>query len=115
MPGGLGQHRLGPGAVADVARPGPGRVVLLIAEVLGHLLAQRRLDHRLRELLEQPVRAGQRQALLLGHPDQLDRGLLLSRLLGRLLLRHVIQCRSHQPPTLLAELRSACQAGNTVT
>src|SRR5512133_1234561 len=29
LPGGLGQHRLGPGTVADVARPSTGRVVLL--------------------------------------------------------------------------------------
>src|SRR4051794_24219641 len=33
--------------------------VLGIAEVFGHLLVQRRLQHRLGELLEQPVQAGQ--------------------------------------------------------
>jgi hypothetical protein len=38
--------------------------------------------------------------------------LLLSGLLSRLLLRHIIQCRHYG--TFLAEHRSACQAGNTV-
>ena len=77
LPRRLGEHRLRSGAVADVARPGTGRVVLLIAQVLGHLLVQRGLEHRLGQLLEQPVRAGQRQTLLLRQPDQLGRGLLL--------------------------------------
>ena len=35
-------------------------------QVLGHLLIQSGLEHRLGELLEQPVRAGQRQSLLPG-------------------------------------------------
>jgi len=78
--------------------------VFLIAQVLSHLLAQSGLNHRLRELFEQPVRAGQRQALLLGQPDQIDRSRLFRRLLSILLLRHIIQCRRHQTPTLLAEL-----------
>ena len=42
----------------------------------------------------------QRRALRPGHPDQLDRGLLLSLLL----LRHIVQCRRHQTPTLPAGL-----------
>jgi hypothetical protein len=87
-------------------------MVLLITEVLGHLLVQRGLEHRLGQLFEQPIRPGQRQALFLGQPHQLDRGLLLSGLLSRLLLGHAIQCRHHG--TFLAEHRSACQAGNTV-
>jgi len=77
VPARLGQHRLGPRALADVARPDTVRIMLFIAQVLGHLLAQRGLDHRLRQLLEQTVPAGQRQALLLGQPDQLDRPLRL--------------------------------------
>jgi hypothetical protein len=36
--GGVGQHRLGPGAVADIARAHARRVMFLIAQVLGHLL-----------------------------------------------------------------------------
>jgi hypothetical protein len=59
----LGQHRFRPGAVADIARSGTSRIVLLIAQVLGHLLAQRGLEHRLGQLLEQPVRTSQRQTL----------------------------------------------------
>jgi hypothetical protein len=86
--------------------------VFLIAEVLGHLFIERGLEHRLGQLFEQPIRPGQRQALFLSQPNQLDRGLLLSRPLSRPLLRHIIQCRHHG--TFLAEHRSACQAANTV-
>jgi hypothetical protein len=103
LAGVLRQHRLRPGAVADVACPGAGRVVLLITQVLGHLLVQRGLQHRFRQLLEQPVRARQRQSLLPGHADQLNRSLPLCRLFVGLLLRHAIQCRRHQTPTLPAE------------
>ena len=41
----------------------------LVTEVLGHLLVQRRLEHVLREQLQQPVRAGQLQpaSLRLSH------------------------------------------------
>jgi hypothetical protein len=55
------QHLFGTGPVADVpaARALAGRVVLLITQVLGDLLVQRRLDHGLGQLLQQPVRAGQ--------------------------------------------------------
>lgn len=105
--GGVGQHGLGAGAVANVARPCLGRVVFLIAEVLGHLLIERGFEHRLGQLFEQPVGPGQRQALLLRQPDQLDRSLLLRGLLNRLLLGHIFQCRHHG--TFLAEHRSACQ------
>ena len=96
LPGGLGQHRLGPGPVADVGRvPVLGGTVLLMAQVLGHLLVQRGLQHALGELLEQPVRTGQGQALLLGQPDQLLGRQLLSRGLWLLLRTHNIQCRHH--------------------
>jgi len=92
---GLGQHRLGSGAVTDISRPGAGRVVLFVTEVFDHLLVQRGLDDRLGELFEQPIRARQRQAPFLGKPDQPDRGPLLSGLLRCLLLLHIIQCRCH--------------------
>lgn len=53
---GVGQHRLGPGAVADVARTRRRGGVLLVAQVLGHLLFQRRPEHLLGDRLQQPVR-----------------------------------------------------------
>jgi len=57
---GVGQDRLAPGAVADVAGVPLARgPVLLVAEVLGHLLVQGRLQDGLGELLQQPVRPGQ--------------------------------------------------------
>jgi hypothetical protein len=67
--------------------------MFLVTKVLGHLFGQRRLDDRLGQLFEQPVRAGQRQPPLPGLPHQLGRGLLLG---GRLLLLprcHIRQCR----------------------
>ena len=48
----LGEHRLGPGAVARVAAATAGRVVLVIAQVLGHLRVQRGLQHVLGQLVE---------------------------------------------------------------
>src|SRR4051812_22834038 len=54
LPGGFGQHRLRPGPVADVGGlPVLRSSVLLMLQVLAHLLVQRRLQHRLGELLEQ--------------------------------------------------------------
>jgi hypothetical protein len=49
---GLGQHRLRPGTVAHVPRLRVRRAVLLMTQVLGQLLVQRGLDHRLGQLLE---------------------------------------------------------------
>jgi hypothetical protein len=92
----MGQHRLGPGPVADVGRlRALEDPVLLMPQVLGHLLVQRRLQDVLGELLEQAARSGQGQALLLGKPNQLLGRNLLSRRLGLLLGGHVAQCRSH--------------------
>jgi len=75
---GLGQHRLAPTAVADVPGPGSGGIMLFVAEVLSDLLLQRRLDDSFGQLLEQPIRPGQGQPLLLSQPDQLG-GRLLAR------------------------------------
>lgn len=49
-------------AVADVPGRRPKPVTLGTAEMVGHLPAQGRLDHRLGQLLHQPVWAGQRQS-----------------------------------------------------
>jgi hypothetical protein len=54
----------------------PGRVVLLITEVLGHLLVQRGLEHRLGQLFEQLVGQSARQLLLLGQAHELGGGAL---------------------------------------
>ena len=61
MPGRFGQHRLRPRTIAHV-RGTTVKVglVLLMTEVLGHLFIQGGLEDRFRELLQQPVRAGQR-------------------------------------------------------
>jgi hypothetical protein len=79
--------------------------------VLGHLLVQRGLQDRFGQLLEQPVRPGQRQALFLGQPDQLDRSLLPADCSAFFL---VTSSSVVITATFLAEHRSACQAGNTV-
>jgi len=62
----LGQHRLLAAAVPDVPAARIGPAVLPMAKMLGHLLVQSGLEHRLGQLLQQPVRAGQGQALLPG-------------------------------------------------
>ena len=94
LPGGVGEHRLGPGAVADVARSGGGCLVFLVAEVLGQLLLQRGLQDGRGDRLEQPVRAGQVLTAGPGGLDQLpDRGLLGLAARGRLL--HLLRHRAH--------------------
>jgi hypothetical protein len=54
----VGVHRLWCHTVAAVARTAGGRLPARIANGLGQLRAQRRLDHPARELREQPARAG---------------------------------------------------------
>jgi hypothetical protein len=67
-----GQHLLGPGPIPDVPAAGALAcgIVLLIAQVPGHLLIQRGLDHGLGQLLQQPVRTSQRQAALAGNEPE---------------------------------------------
>jgi hypothetical protein len=82
----VGQHGLGPAAVAAVAAVLPGRVVLLIAEVVGDLALQRGLQNPLGQLLQQPALTGQLEPLAASsvhqHRDQL---LVRHRLGGQLL------------------------------
>jgi len=78
-PADVGEQRLAGHPVAAVARPAAGRVVLLIAEVFGHLLGQRPLQHRLRDLGQQTVRAEQLDPFRL-RPSQ--------QLIGQLLIHH---------------------------
>ena len=60
----IGDNRLGPGAVAHIRRFTPRlSLVLLKPQVLGDFLVQRRFQHILGKQLQQPIRAGQRQAL----------------------------------------------------
>lgn len=62
MPGGLGERRLGTGAVADIGRITlVSGTVLAMPQVLGHFLAERGFQHALGELLQQPLRPGQGQ------------------------------------------------------
>jgi hypothetical protein len=62
-----------------------------------------------------PIRTGQRQPRLPFQTHQLGRSQLLGRLLRLHPLRHIVRCRRHRTPTFLAERRSACQAGNTIS
>jgi hypothetical protein len=68
--GRIRHHRLRPGTVAHIRRLAAlTGLVLLMTEVLGQLLVQRRLENILGEQLQQTVRAGQLQTSLpcLGH------------------------------------------------
>ena len=75
----VGQHRLAGGAVAAVTRPAASRVVLLIAQVPGHLLSQRPLQHRLGHLRQQPIGAQQLGPLRLRLAQQLIGELLIDK------------------------------------
>jgi hypothetical protein len=93
----LGQQRLRADPVAGVGMVPPDRVVLVIAQMLGHLFLERSLEDLLGELAQQPVRAHQVDALRPGPRDQLLGHALLIQLGRLLLLRccHVVQRVSH--------------------
>lgn len=59
----IGQRGLGPGAVPCVAAVLPGRVVLVIAEMVGDLAPESGLQEPLGQLLEQAALAGQLKTL----------------------------------------------------
>ena len=59
----VGDHGLGPGAVAGVPAVAPGGVMALIAHVVGHLGFQAGLEHPLGEITQQAARADQVHAL----------------------------------------------------
>jgi hypothetical protein len=95
----LGQHRLRPHPVAGVGVVPADRIVLVVAQMLGHLFLERSLQDPLRELAQQPVPAHQVDTPGLGLRDQLlSHALLIQHRLGRLLLLcccHVVQRVSH--------------------
>jgi hypothetical protein len=99
---GIGQHRLGPFPVAGVAAVPADRVVFVIAQVLGHLLLQGGLDHRLVQRLQQPARPGQGNPVGAGPANQCPgRGQLLRRWrIGRIFRWwiHSHQCFGHRDP-----------------
>jgi hypothetical protein len=63
-------------------------LVLVVAEVLGHLLIQSRLDHGLGQRLEQTLWTGQRDATCSGQAHQIPCGFQLLR--GGLLPKSLI-------------------------
>jgi len=73
----LGQHRLGPGAVTGVPAVTPGRIMLVIAQVLRHFRLQGGLQHRSGQPGQQPARPDQLHALSAGPLHQLAGKLLL--------------------------------------
>ena len=74
----LGEHRLGPRPVARVPRVMPSRIVRRVADVVGHLALQHRLQHLLGQIRQQPARADQ------AHPVRLRP---LHQLVGQILRR----------------------------
>jgi hypothetical protein len=76
----LGQHRLGPGAVAGVAAVAAHRVVLVVAQMLTHLGLQRRLEHRLGQPSQQATTAHQLHTIGASLLDEFLRELLLINL-----------------------------------
>jgi hypothetical protein len=83
----LGQHRLGPRAVARVAATAAGRIMLAVAQMLIQLTLQGGLKHPLRQLGQQPTLTGHLQALSPRPLGQLHDHPLVDRLAGDLLGR----------------------------
>ncbi len=82
----VGQHGLRPGPVAAVAAVPALGIVLLVAEVIGDLALQGRLQHPLGQHLQQPALPGQLQPLGPGPVHEHRNQLLVRR--GRDGLRH---------------------------
>jgi hypothetical protein len=76
----LGDHRLGAGAIARVTAVATHRVVLVIAQVLGHLRLQRGLEHRLGQPSQQATLANQLHTFGAGLLHEFLRELLLINL-----------------------------------
>jgi hypothetical protein len=85
---GIGVHRLRRMPVPHVRRPAPGRVALVIAQVIGQLGLQRRLQHHLRDRGQQPAGPGQLDPFRAGPADQ-----LLGQLLPPRITRHRLAAR----------------------
>jgi hypothetical protein len=73
----LGEHRLGPGAVAGIAAVAAHRIVLVIAQVRTHLGLERGLEHRLRQPGQQTTRPDELNPLGASLLDELLRQLQL--------------------------------------
>jgi len=73
----LGQHCLCPGAVAGVPAVVAGRVVAVVAQVLGHLGIERGLEHGLGQPGQQPTRADELDPVCAGSRNDLLSKLLL--------------------------------------
>jgi hypothetical protein len=86
----LGQHGLGPGAVAHVLRD--RHLTMLMAQVLRQLGFQCRLEDVLRQLVQQPTGADQAHALLLGLGQQPFGQLFLIDDLSRHRVDHLFRC-----------------------
>lgn len=75
----IGQHLLGPGAVAGVGSVSAGRLVLVVAEMLRHLRLETGLQHVLGQAAQQPTWPDQIDAILAGTFHQLLSELLVLR------------------------------------
>ncbi|GGP65236.1 hypothetical protein GCM10010185_42450 [Saccharothrix coeruleofusca] len=108
----VGEDRLGAGAVARVAGTPPGRVVLVVAQVVGDLAFQGRLQQPLGQLLQHPALTGELQATGADPADQLVNQLLVQALqggfgLGVLGVLHAGHHLGHQVRILDQELHRA--------
>jgi hypothetical protein len=74
---GIGEHRLGPVAIAGIPAIAAFRIVLGIAQVVVQLALQGALDHHLGQLAQQPALAGQLQPAGAGPLGELAQHLLI--------------------------------------
>jgi len=76
---GIGEHRLGPVAIAGIPAIAAFRVMLGIAQVVIQLTFQGALDHHLGQAAQQPALAGQLQPAGAGPLGELTQHLLIGR------------------------------------
>jgi hypothetical protein len=82
----VGEHSLGPVAIAGVTAVSARDVVAVIAQVVGELALERRLQQPLGQLLQQPALAGQLQPTRTGPGGEPVDQLLIDRVQTGLLL-----------------------------
>ena len=89
----LSQHRLGPRPVARVPRMMPSRIVGCVADMVGHLPLEHRLQHLLGQIGQQPARADQTHPVRLGPGHQLVGQILRRDLPGQRSTRYRLHHR----------------------
>jgi len=96
----LALHRLGGMAVSAVRRPAASRIALLVTQMPSQLSGQPTLEHSLDHLGQEPARAGQGDAALVGAVDQLIKPRVVSDELTQLVAAEPRRPRRPRAPAV---------------